>query len=155
MAGGGGDGGELDVNINLTALLDVLTNLLFFLMFGFAAQRASMEIDGSISLPVGKSKMPPQKTVQVTIAREELRVEKIVVAALKAGKVTGNSGGRIEPLYKRLVEVKQKRTPVAPADEDVLFILCDKDTPYALMRHVMMTGAEAGFPKFRLAVLAE
>ena len=32
MAGGGGDGNEYEVNINLTALLDVLTNLLFFLM---------------------------------------------------------------------------------------------------------------------------
>jgi len=49
MAGGGGEGGsEYEVNINLTAMLDVLTNLLFFLMFGMSAQQSAIENEGGV-----------------------------------------------------------------------------------------------------------
>ena len=47
--GGGDSGSEYEVNVNLTAMLDVLTNLLFFLMFGFAAQQSSIELEGLTS----------------------------------------------------------------------------------------------------------
>jgi biopolymer transport protein ExbD len=153
MAGGGGGDSEYEVGINLTALLDVLTNLLFFLMFGFASAKASMELDGGITLPSSTAQMEPKKAVQVTVARQELRVEKDVIAQLRDGKVVAakTQEGRIDPLHQRLVVVK-KDLATGP-DSDVIFVLCDKDTPYALLRRVMMTAAEAGFPKFRMAVL--
>jgi biopolymer transport protein ExbD len=153
MAGGGGDS-EFEVSINLTALLDVLTNLLFFLMFGFAASKASMELDGKITLPESTAQMEPKKAVQITLARDELRVEKEVIAQFKDGQVVGVKADapRIEPLLKRLTLVK-KAQPAQGPDADVLFVLCDKDTPYNLLRRVLMTAAEAGYPRYRMAVL--
>ena len=61
MAGGGGESSEYEVNINLTALLDVLTNLLFFLMLGMAAQSSNMELDGGVTLPNSTSESQPIK----------------------------------------------------------------------------------------------
>jgi len=156
MAGGGGEGGEYDVNINLTALLDVLTNLLFFLMFGYAAQQVSMEANAGVRLPSSTAELAPKKALKVIIGEAELRIEKEVIAPIKDGKVilAGDlPDKRIEPLYVGLVRLREDKVVTSADSPDALYILCDKGAPYSLLRRVLMTAAEAGFPKFRLAVL--
>ena len=157
MAGGGGDGNEYEVNINLTALLDVLTNLLFFLMLGFAAQSANMELDGGITLPGSSAEAHPDKTIQVSITRRDIRVDKAPVVTVSAGRVENGPSGnaRIEPLYKRLISVKTDKKSKALDVTDIIMVMCDKDTPYGLLHQVLNTAAEAGFPKFRMAVMME
>jgi biopolymer transport protein TolR len=155
MAGGGG-GGELDVNINLTALLDVLTNLLFFLLMG-AASQATYEVQGQLVLPYSSASDPPQtSTVEVMVGQKDLMVEDDVVSLIEHGKLLAPLGenGRIEALFHALVKVRQF-TPKKEGEQDVLLVLCDKDAPYGLLKQVMMTAAEAGFAKFRMAVLME
>ena len=156
MAGGGGGGGDFDVNINLTALLDVLTNLLFFLMVGFAAQQASMEVDGGVRLPVSSADNPPKKALTVSVGQRDIRVEKEVVLPIKNGQIVGaEPKGKIEVLYRKLLAAKEQKVASTLESPEILFVLADKDTPYAVLRRVMMTGAEAGFPKFRMAVMME
>ena len=155
MAGGGG-GSEYEVNINLTALLDVLTNLLFFLMLGAAAQSANMELDSGMVLPDSSADVPATKTISVTIGTKDLRVEKDPIASVRAGHVNGAPAeGRIDALYKRLMSVKNDKSSKTLEVSDVVLVFCDKDTPYALVRQVLNTAAEAGFIKFRMAVLME
>lgn len=158
MAGGGDSGSEYEVNVNLTAMLDVLTNLLFFLMFGFAAQQSAIELEGNINLPSSKAELPPKKAINVSVGKDDVRVEKDVVAQVKGGKIIGEGDGRIESLYRRLVAIREQRVAGAskdPDSDDVLFVIADKHTPYATLKRVLNTGAEAGFPRFRMAVLME
>ncbi len=155
MAGGGGESSEYEVNINLTALLDVLTNLLFFLMLGMGAQASNMELDGGVTLPNSTSESQPVKTLQVTIGQRDLRVDKEPIAQLKGGQVVGAPAGRISALYNQLMKVKGEKHGKELDVSDVLIILCDKDTPYGLLKQVLNTSAEAGFPKFRMAVLMQ
>ncbi|MBN1959738.1 MAG: biopolymer transporter ExbD [Deltaproteobacteria bacterium] len=163
MAGGGGEGGsEYEVNVNLTAMLDVLTNLLFFLMFGLAAQQTAIENEGGVQLPTSKAELPPKKATNVAIGQRELRVDKEVVMTIKNGRLGKDASGtgRIEPLYRKLVAVKGRkvassRKAANQEDEDVLMVLCDKSIPYTLVRRVLLTSAEAGYPRFRMAALME
>lgn len=162
MAGGGGEGGsEYEVNVNLTAMLDVLTNLLFFLMFGLAAQQTAIENEGGVQLPVSKAELPPKKATNIVIGQRELRVDKEVVAAIHDGRLAqAVDEGRIEALYRKLVAVRGKRVASSSKqanreDDDVLMVLCDKNTSYTLLRRVLSTSAEAGFPRFRMAALME
>src|SRR5689334_13477724 len=138
MAGGGGDGGELDIEINLTALLDVLTNLLFFLMFGFAAQKASMDLDKGVELPSSNAEAPPEKALEVTLGREEFRVNKKPILTMK--QVVGMADQpRIEPFYKELMKLKNERLPETIAAPEILLVLCDRTTRYGTLRRVLMT----------------
>jgi biopolymer transport protein ExbD len=159
MSGGGGSGDDYEVSINLTAMLDVLTNLLFFLMFGFAAQQSSIELEGKVELPTSTAELPPKKAINVSVGQEDLRVDKEVVAQVKSGKIVGiEPDGRIEVLYRRLVAIREQRVTGAskdPDSDDVLFVLADRNTPYSTLRRVLSTGAEAGFPRFRMAVLMQ
>ena len=112
--GGGGEGGDYDVSLNLTAMLDVISNLLFFLMFSFAAQQSAIELDGEITLPTSSAELPPKKAINVAVGRAELLVEKDVIATIKNGKVVGTPEGRIEALHKKLAQLRQQRAhPVA------------------------------------------
>ena len=156
MAGGGEGGGEYDVNINLTALLDVLTNLLFFLMFGYAAQQVSMEVNACVRLPSSNAELAPKKSLKIVVGISELRIENEVVAPLKDGKVVlaGDiPDKRIEPLYVGLVRLREDKVVTSSDAPDALYVLCDKEAPYSLLRRVLNTAAEAGFPKFRLAAI--
>jgi len=158
MAGGGDSGSEYEVNINLTAMLDVLTNLLFFLMFGLAAQQSAIELEGGVRLPVSSAELPPKHNTTVVVGERELRIEKEVIATVTGGRLPGNSTSRIESLYRRLVTLRGKRIAASgpkDAEEDTLLVLCDKTTPYALVRRVLVTSAEAGYPKFRMGVLMQ
>jgi len=152
MAGGGG-GDEYDVNINLTALLDVLTNLLFFLMLSMVSSESTLEVNGNLTLPSSSAELPPKIAIKVAIARDQLMVEDQKIGPIKGGVFTGADPNRsIQPLLQRLTQLKQK-TGVTADSADVLFVICDKDTPYRLLHQVLKTGAQAGFPKYRLAVL--
>lgn len=155
MAGGGGGGSEYEVNINLTALLDVLTNLLFFLMLGFAAQPVNMEVDGGVTLPESSAGAQPAKTMEMTIGAHDLRLEKEPILQIEGGAVVGVPKGRIEPLYRRLMTSRESARQGEAPPSDVLLVFCDKQTPYALLHQVLNTAAEAGFAKFRMAVIMQ
>ena len=155
MAGGGGEGSEFEVAINLTALIDVLTNLLFFLLFGYAAQQHSVEIEGSLHLPESSAELEPKRDVKLMVSTKEIRVDGKLVAQIKNGDVVSetSSDGRIVPLYKALVE-RRDRTGIK-TEGNVLYVLCDKDMPYKALRRVMSTAAQAGYAKYRLAALMQ
>jgi len=142
---GGGESSEYEVNINLTALLDVLTNLLFFLMLGMAAQQMSIEEQGNIHLPGSSVETPPKQDAPVAIGQDELRVEGQVIAKVRNGQIQApiDKDGSVLPLRKRLTDLKNKRLPTVK-DADVLFVLCDKETPYSTLRQVLMTAANVG-----------
>lgn len=157
---GGGEGSEFEVNINLTALLDVLTNLLFFLMFGAAAQQVNMELESGFVLPESSSEAPAVKTPALTIGRRDIRLEKQPIAELSQGFVRGipDHKARIEPVFQKLQILRNEpaaggQNQTGGKDRDVLLVFCDKDTNYGLMHQVMNTAAQAGYAKFRMAVL--
>ena len=54
--GGGGGGGEASIALNLTALMDILSNLLFFLLASYTSQSVEVE-SGGLKLPASKSQL--------------------------------------------------------------------------------------------------
>lgn len=154
MSSGGGDS-EFEVNINLTALLDVLTNLLFFLLMGFSSSQATMQMDKGITLPNSSARNPPTKDLEMSIGREQLSLEKEAVVQISNGRVVGAPDGRIETLFRRLSSAKEARAKSETVTNDVLLVLCDKKAPYGLLHQVLNTAAEAGFAKFRMVILTE
>jgi biopolymer transport protein ExbD len=114
-----------------------------------------VQLDGGVLLPNSTSESQPIKTLQVTIGQKDLRVEKEPIAQLRGGQVVGAPQGRIVALYNQLMKVKSEKHGKELDVSDVLIILCDQDTPYGLLKQVLNTSAEAGFPKFRMAVLMQ
>lgn len=157
--GGSGGGNEYEVPLNLVALIDVLTNLLFFLMVGFAAQEVQVKGADKIQLPTSSTKAEIELSVAVSITADEILVDHVPVARVVNGKIdAARDGEKIVPIYDRLNTLRaarQAETAGLSKDDDVVFLLADRSAPFTLLGPVMKTAAMAGFPNFRFAVVKE
>ncbi len=157
MAGGGGGGSEYDVPLNLVALIDILTNILFFLLVGFVQQEIEYDAGAKIKLPTSSTQSQLELSVAVTITPDDIQVEKVAIAKVEGGKVAAPmEGDKIVPLYDKLNALraaKQSQTAGLGKNDDVIFLLADREAPFTLLAPVMKTAAMAGYPNFRFAVV--
>jgi biopolymer transport protein ExbD len=154
----GGDGGnEFDVQLNLVPLIDILTNILFFLLVGFAAQEMQYTQNAKLRLPSATSNAEMKMSVSLTLSRDELLVEQVRVATiLENGINAPMEGDKIVPLYEKLNTVRtarQQQTGGVSVNDDVIFLLADREIPFSVLSPVMKTSAMAGYPNFRFAVV--
>ncbi|MFO0727989.1 MAG: biopolymer transporter ExbD [Myxococcota bacterium] len=157
MAGGGGGGGEYDVQLNLVPLIDILTNILFFLMYSMAVQEVTLEAEHKIRLPAASSNFEPKWNVALSLSGEELLVDKVRVAKIVNDKIDApREGDKIVPLYEKLNAIraaKQNSTGGVSENDDVIFLIADRKVPFVVLSPVMKTSAMAGFPNFKFAVV--
>lgn len=155
--GGGGSGNDYDVQLNLVPLIDILTNILFFLLVGFASTEVQWEEENKIRLPSASTDTEVRMSVHLSISAEELLVEKVRVAKIVAGKVEApTEGDKILPLYEKLNTLRAARegqTGGVSENDDVIFLVADRQVPFSLLSPIMKTAAMAGYPNFRFAVI--
>src|SRR5262249_22061876 len=82
-----------DVNhLNITAMMDMMTILLVFLLKQFAAEQAAMQLSEGLQLPKSVSPLKPTPSVNVTVSTEAIIVE--------GEKVVPVHAGAVDPAYK-------------------------------------------------------
>jgi len=137
--------------INLVSLMDIFTILVFFLLVNSGDVQV-LPSAKRLSLPDSVAERPPQETVVVTVDDQAIRVQGRAVVALE--QVDTGADVPIAPLQQALAE-QAARQP-APAEKGavrrMITIMGDKGTPYALLKRVMSTCAEADFADIYLAV---
>jgi biopolymer transport protein ExbD len=163
--------GEAITSLNLTALMDMMTILLIFLIQSMAITTSPLSV--SVVLPPSSTRAPePEQAKTVTIAKSAILVEGIPVVRVQNGDVDpseksqgqfGNEIGKLRAVLAEHHEALYKLSgPDEPAHE--LTILADKDIPYRLLYAVMYTAGRAsakstpdgpGFSKYRLIVLRD
>lgn len=142
--------------VNLTALMDILSNIIFFLMASFGAQTLDLASASKVELPFSTSELTLKMSVTVAVGLNELFVEEEPVGRLNNGELIGLDAKRFHPkLEETLRRVRAQRLAKnerkKDADEVILFI-ADKRLKYSTIDRVMKTCARAGFTKFRFAV---
>lgn len=149
-------GDDAPTRINLTALMDILSNIIFFLMASFGAQTLELTSASKVQLPSSTSELTLKMSISVAVGMEELFVEDEPVGHLVQGSLQGLDASRFHPRLEetlkrvraeRLAKNEQKKD----ADEVILFI-ADRRLEFATLDRVMKTCARAGFTKFRFAV---
>ena len=154
---GGGDAGDAPITLNMTALMDILSNLLFFLLASYAAANTEIKGAENMQLPTSTSEAQAQMSILVRVTLDDIEVEGQPIAKLKNGKLAGNlfADDKITPLYKALTLYAENGKKGVKMDEDntVLLVLADKRADFDLVSKVLKTSGYAGFPNFRFAVL--
>lgn len=154
---GEADAGDAPISLNMTALMDILSNLLFFLLASYAA--ANTEIKGAedMQLPSSTSESQASMSILVRVTLDAIEVEGKPVAKLSNGKLPANLfvDDRVVPLFKMLELYAKNGKKGVKMDEDntVLLVLADKRADFDLVSKVLKTSGYAGFPNFRFAVL--
>lgn len=150
----GTDGPAL-VSLNLVALMDILSNLLFFLLASYGVTNAEIKGADGMQLPVSSSEEAAQMSVLVRVTLDDIRVEEKTVARVRKGAVDARvEDDRIVPLFDALRAVSEaKGTAEVTEENTVLLLLADKRVDYSVVSQVLKTAGYAGFPNFRFAVV--
>jgi biopolymer transport protein ExbD len=160
--GGGFGGGNSTpvVQLNLTALMDILSNLLFFLLAAYAAQATEVEVKSEMVLPSSASQTRLQLQLTVSITQKAVQVADVPVAKIEKGNLVGelDEEGNIPGLFAKLNEIRERRAeagrPETPEAAGIL-LLADKDTDADAVSKVLKTAGQAGFVNVRFGVIAQ
>lgn len=155
-----------DANVNITALMDVLTVLLFFLIKSLTVNSLSLETTKGIRLPASTVDMQAEEAIQVSLSDKELRVGANVIMNLKnksfAESDIGVDGRTLLPLKTFLDKQVQRKYGFYGKDFDLsklppnqILIQADKDLPFKLVKYMLHTVAVSGYQDYQFVVVPE
>ena len=162
-------GGEHEVNfLNITAMLDMMTIILVFLLKSMSSSSASLPQSGDLTMP--KSVLTTeasQEGVAVLISKSQIVVDDNIVAPVPADATHGVEGKYkrsgptdlyIVPLANSLQGWRERDRQVRlatgkdPSSSEAI-VIADAGTPYRLLVEVLFTLGQSEFSKFHLMVL--
>ena len=153
-------GGTPVVALNLTALMDILSNLLFFLLAAYAAQATEVEDKSELRLPASSSQVRLQVQLTISITQAVIQVADVPVARISKGRLAdpADEDGRIPALYQKLVSIKGNRAQSGQdqgPEASGILLLADKNTDSDVVSKVLKTAGYAGFVNVRFGVIAQ
>jgi biopolymer transport protein ExbD len=144
------------VDMNLVALIDVFTILIFFLLSS-ATGVEILTAPKSVNLPVAASEESPRPTLVLVVTAEDILVDGRRVMATK--DALADSADVLAPL-KAALDLQSQRvavTAAAPAagapPTQAITIMGDRSIPWALLKRVMASCAAANYADVSLALV--
>jgi biopolymer transport protein TolR len=138
------------LDMNLVALIDIFTILIFFLMSSTGIEVLSNS--KAVKLPDSIAEKAPRETIVVTVSETDIVVDGRKVASVAEANA---AQGDLIPGLKAELDILATRQVVG-VDKDAgtkaVTILGDKNIPYSLLRKVMYTSARANFTEIAFAV---
>jgi len=163
---------EPDINfLNITAMLDIMTIILVFLLKSLGESSASVPQSEDLRLPTSIIRtQPPEEGVMVTVSKTLILVgdNKVLTLPGRESMAQTGVGARhkrkgpndlyIVPLGNALREAREtdklirQAKGLDPAGSEAI-IIGDGTTPYRLLMEVLFTLGQSGFNKYHLMVM--
>lgn len=145
----------------LTSLLDMFTIILIFLIVSFEAEDYEFELNESLTLPESSAKSVFKPAVNVAITPDALIVEGEKVAELDGGRFAPELYEQdqipavVEVLGERFDTIIGDNQMLDPAEEDkaIILVQADRNLDYSTLYLVLRSASQAGFVKYRLAIM--
>ncbi|HRG95580.1 MAG TPA: biopolymer transporter ExbD [Polyangiaceae bacterium] len=160
---------EPEINfLNITAMLDMMTIILVFLLKSMSSQSASLPKSQDLTMPNSLlTTEASQDGLAVLVSKSSIIVDDSEVCKVPADathgvearyKRNGPNDLFIQPLAASLQQWRERDRQIrlatgkdASSSEAILIV--DKDTPYRLLVEVLFTLGQAEFAKFHLMVM--
>ncbi len=148
-------GRSVVANLNLTAMIDMFTVLVTFLMMMFNATGEILSQDKDIKMPKALNNKDLERAILIQISAATTKVEGEAVVAthdLLSDKASDDdvTKGLQDKLKKKREDMKRQSPDKEPSHE--VIIQADSFVPYHAIKRVMMACAKNGFEKINLAV---
>jgi len=142
------------VSLNLIPMLDVLSVLVFFLLFhSFNGDMPEQRL----VLPQSVVETKPRGTVAISVTPEAVMVQGEPVA--KTSDLYDESIGSVREVTERLAQIERSMNSqagdktVAEAETKEITLLADKTIPFKVLKKIMTTCTASGYGKISLAVI--
>ncbi|WP_257456434.1 ExbD/TolR family protein [Archangium lipolyticum] len=148
--------------LNITAMMDMMTILLVFLLKSFASSSAALTASEDVRPPVSSTRATPKDTVAVTVTPKNILVGEKEVLRLTGGQIPPEAlQGRLvvsldAQLKKEVEKLKYiaERNPSAPFNRE-LSVIADKAIPYDMLLTVLYTAGQNELENYRFVVLQD
>jgi biopolymer transport protein ExbD len=168
--------GEI-TGLNLTAMMDMFTIILVFLLKSYSTSGITMAASGDIAPPLSNTRLAPKDTISVTVTRCASDNERgcrpgqgfvfvmdkqimpyeddRIPAQLKDG---GDNGMLVLPLLEALRKEVDKVKYIAQYNPAVQFtgelsVIADRKMPYRILTEVLYTAGQAELDSYRFVVI--
>lgn len=143
--------------LSLVSLMDIFTILVFFLMLN-ASDVQVLDNHKSITLPESPSDVAAKETLLIMVNNSTLVLQGRKLASID--EILSSSEETIDVLADELafrLQQTAKRSSVDASEEsavqgNAITIMGDRSVPYALLKKIMYTCAQAGYTDVSLAV---
>ena len=138
------------LDMNLVALIDIFTILIFFLMSSTGIEVLTNA--RAVKLPISSAEKAPRQTIVVAVSDTDIVVDGRKVAS--TAEANAQQGDEIPGLKTELDLLSSRQVIGAEKDAatKAITIMGDKNIPYSLLRKVMYTSARANFSEIVFAV---
>lgn len=138
--------------LNLVALMDIFTILVFFLMVN-SGDVEVLQSDKNVVLPQSVSEQKPEVALTIKISEEDIvvqgrRVETIAAALDQTGNSIAKLGQELEYQSNRAAGLTEREQQSGRA----IIIMGNLSMPYELLKRIMSTCAESDYRDISLAV---
>lgn len=137
--------------LNMVALMDIFTILVFFLLVSTSSEEV-LPAAKDLVLPVSTSKVLPKKSLVIAITDKQILLQGRPV--LNRSDLDKSNPLIIKSLHSSLLAFLQSKEAKDLNNKKVT-IMGDKDIHYSLVKSVMATASQAGYEKISFAVTQE
>jgi biopolymer transport protein ExbD len=137
------------VMLNLIPMLDVLSVLVFFLLFhSFNGDMPEQRL----ALPVSVVETKPRETVVISVSPEAVMVQGEAVA--RTADLYDDRIGTVREVTARLDQIEGSMNRTAAENENKeITLLADKTIPFKVLKKIMTSCTASGYGKISLAVI--
>lgn len=148
--------------LNITALLDMFTMLLIFLLINFSTVSYQLKTSGLIDFPKSYSDKKPIDVLNIVVDKYNIIVDGVVVTKHNKGKlepeVIDDNGFRIIPLYNALLRYSERNKYISSVNKKLesggkVILQMDRDIPFFLLRQIMYTAGQAEYNDFKFIAI--
>ena len=141
------------IGLNLTAMMDVFTILVFFLLF-HSSGNDILETPKQIKLPASVVETKPRETVVIMVTPQVVLVQGEAVIStpeLLEDRIQSVAGitERLKQLEDNIIGISTK----AIIESKEVTILADKTIPFKVLKKIMSTCTGSGYGRLSLAVI--
>jgi biopolymer transport protein ExbD len=139
--------------LNLTALMDVFTILVFFLLFNSSSGDV-LHTPKQIKLPDSVVEAKPRETVVIMVSPEVVLVQG--EAVISTPELLDDRIGEVHQVTERLRQLERNIIGISTktvAESKEITILADKTIPFKVLKKLMSTCTDSGYGRISLAVV--
>lgn len=138
------------LGINLIPMMDVLTVLVFFLLFH---SFNSTLPDAQIGLPASVVETKPRETLAIVVGPDVVMVQG--EAVVNTSQLYDDSVGIVYEVRERLQQLERLigESATTAAEDKEITLLADKAIPFKVLKKIMSTCTASGYGRISLAVV--
>lgn len=152
-----------DMNLQITAMADIFTVLLVFLLKSFASGAVTVNPSNGVKLPIASAQEAHFEALKVEISKNAVTVEGAPVAVLEEYRFPSKDiapDGSSKTLAGVLEKERKRQIVIASANPDVqvdpkVMVVADQHVPYQTIKQVLASAAVQGYTDFKMAVVSE